>query len=250
MDAEGFGDVRSFPGGPDFREALRPLELALRRHQAGVSGPPVRVIVDDGTEHELAPALFFRSERDQLGVDDAALELCAGRVLDVGAGGGALALRLQAAGHEVSAIDLLPGAAEVMRARGVRDVRVADVRAFQPDLPYDTVLALMNGAAAAGTLAGLGPWLAALARPLTPRGQILVDSTDLRERGWRGPRPDGRYVGELQYMLECEGERGPPFPQLFVDPERLVAAAGSRGLAADVVWRGRGGAYLARVTRT
>ena len=134
----------------------------------------VHVSIDDGTEQELPGA---------------ALALCRGRVLDVGAGVGALALPLQAAGHEVTALELLPGAVRVMRARGVRDARTGDLWTFEPDRGYDTVLALMNGAAAAGTVAGLIPLLAALAHSLAPHGQLLLDSTDLRGRGGRGLRP-------------------------------------------------------------
>jgi SAM-dependent methyltransferase len=237
----------------DMRTALAPLERALLRHHAGASAELVEVLVDDGTEHALPAALFFRGEGDRLEVDHAALALCRGRVLDAGACVGALALPLQAAGHDVTALELLPGAVEVMRARGVRDARLGDLWSFAPERGYDTVLALMNGAAAAGTMAGLIPLLAALARPLAVGGQLLIDSTDLRGRGGRGRarRRDGRYVGELQYQLSYQGERGPPFPQLFVDSERLSEAAAAVGLNAEVVWKGSNpeGAYLARLSR-
>jgi hypothetical protein len=149
-------------------------------------------------------------------------------------------------------MELLPGAVEVMRARGVRHARVGDLWTFQAERAFDTVLTLMNGAAAAGTMAGLIPLLAALAQSLAPGGQLLIDSTDLRGRAGRGKarRRDGRYVGEFQYQLEYEGERGPPFPQLFVDAERLMEAGVAAGLDAEVVWQGRRspGAYLARLT--
>jgi SAM-dependent methyltransferase len=239
--------------GSDIRAALRPLERAVRDYHRGDLGAVVHVSIDDGTEHDLPASVFLRSPGEGLEVDAAALGLCRGRVLDVGACAGALALPLQAAGHDVTALELLPGAVEVMRARGVRDARVGDLWTFEPDRGYDTVLALMNGAAAAGTMAGLIPLLAALAHPLARGGQVLVDSTDLRGRGGRGKvrRRDGRYVGELQYQLEYDGERGPPFPQLFVDAERLAEAARGAGLDAEVVWEGRrpAGAYLARLTR-
>jgi hypothetical protein len=179
--------------------------------------------------------------------------MCRGPILDVGACVGALALPLQASGHEVTALELLPGAVEVMRARGVRDARHGDLWTFAPERSYDTVLALMNGVAAAGTLAGLSPLLAALAGRLAPDGQLLIDSTDLRGKEGRGRarRPDGRYVGELQYQLGYEGERGPPFPQLFVDAERLAEAGEAVGLTSEVMWKGRRplGSYLARLRR-
>ena len=126
--------------------------------------------------------------------------------------------------------------------RGVRDVRL--------ERPYDTVLALMNGVATAGTLAGLIPLFATLAGFLVPGGRLLVDSTDLRRSGGRGDRRgDGRYVGKLQHQLLYDGERGSPFPQLFVDPARLAEAAHGLGLRREITWRGRSGAYLASIVR-
>jgi len=77
-----------------------------------------------------------------------------------------------------------------------------------------------------------------------------MDSTDMREEGRPSQRPDGRYVGELQYQLEYEGERGPPFPQLFVDSERLIHAADVAGLLAEIVWHGEEGKFLVRLVRT
>ena len=71
--------------GADPRPALAPLERALLSYHAGCRPATVRVIVDDGSEYELAAALFFRSGGRWLAVDHAALPLCRGRVLDVGA---------------------------------------------------------------------------------------------------------------------------------------------------------------------
>lgn len=228
---------------------LDPLERALLAHAAGRTRRSLRVHADGGALQRMPVALFFRAGRRLREIDRRALALCRGRVLDVGAGAGALALALQQNGHEVTALEVLPGAVEVMRARGVRDACLADVRAFRWARPYDTVLAMMNGTAPAGTLAALPWWLAALAAPLAPAGQLVVDSTDLRAPGRRPVQPDGRYVGELQYQLEYEGEKGEPFPQLFVDPRRLAKAAREVGLASAVVWRARDGSYLARLTR-
>ena len=236
------------PSGPDPRTALAPLERALVAHHEGRSAT-VRVHMNDGGVEDLPSRVFFRSGQDLRGADQAALELARGRVLDVGAGAGAVALALEAAGHRVTALAVLPGLVRVLAARGLRDARRGDLWTFRSRVRYDTVIALMNGTAAAGSLAGLEHLLRALAGPLAPRGQFLIDSTDLRTTGRPASRPDGRYVGELQYQLEYDGERGPPFPQLFVDRARLGSAARAVGLTASTVWRGEGGEYLARLVR-
>src|SRR6185436_604004 len=108
--------------GPDPRLALAPLERALVAHHRG-AGATLRVHMDDGGSQDLPTGLFFRAGRELRGVDQAASRLARGRVLDVGAGAGAVALVLEAAGLEVTALELLPGLVDVLRALGLRDAR-------------------------------------------------------------------------------------------------------------------------------
>src|SRR5687768_13432883 len=78
-------------------------------------------------EGDLIPsAVWFRPVDGLFPCDLAALERCRGRVLDVGAGAGALSLVLQQRGFEVVAIDAVPEAVEILRRRGVRDARLLD----------------------------------------------------------------------------------------------------------------------------
>src|SRR5688572_16889190 len=127
------------------RAALAPLERALLDRQAGARGRVLRVRMDDGRVQTMPVGIFFRAGRSLRGADRAALSHARGRVLDVGAGGGAVALALERAGHPVTALELLPGAARVLRARGLADVRVGDLRTLRPRGRWDTVVALMNG---------------------------------------------------------------------------------------------------------
>ena len=149
--------------------------------------------------------------------------------------------------------DLFPEGVEIMRRRGVKDVREGRVQDFRCSRCYDTVLLLMNGTALAGTLHGFPGLLEVLDPLLAPGGQILVDSSILTPRPEPGTFPEQAweedYPGELQYQLEFRGLRGAPFPQLFLDPETLGALSHGAGWETEVVWRGGDGEYLARLER-
>ncbi len=223
--------LRAYHGGGG--EAL---ELAMRSDLGESDAIPVSVFFRE-------PAEFFSFERE-------ALRRCRGRVLDLGAGTGVHSLVLQDRGLEVVAVEIDPEACRVMRERAVRRVVRADAFSFRGG-PFDTVLMLMNGAGLAGTLEGLGLLLAHLAGLVTPGGQILIDSADLRpEQGRAVPfsrREDGRYVGEVQIQLGFRGEWGAPFPELYVDPDTLSMIADIGGWRTEVVLDEEDGSFLARL---
>ena len=240
---EGDGFATGRPAG-----AWAPLSAALRAYDGGDEAAAVTVRNDADVPRSLPISHLFRLPAEFSAIDREALRRCRGTVLDIGAAVGAIALHLQEAGMEVTALDPIPEAVRIMRKRGLSDARVWDVFAFESEKSFDTVLLLMNGSMVAGTLAGLERLLRHLETLLSPRGQVLMDSTDLRD----GPEvlgADGRYIGELHFQLEFEGTRGPPFPQLFVDPETLADVAVRAGLAVEVVVEGDEGAFLARLTR-
>lgn len=217
---------------------------AVRDYAAGDETAAVVVVSDAEDEPTVLPAAhFFRPVDEMPEVERRALEVARGRVLDVGAGAGAHALVLQGRGVEVTALEIAPEAAAVMRARGVRDVRVADVFGWRPGETWDTVLALMNGTTLAGGEAALGNLLRALASLLEPGGCILMDSTDPEALGLEGP------AARVQLQLEYGGERTQPFPVLFAAPPFLGDCANAAGLEAEVVAAGDDGAYLMRLVR-
>jgi len=198
-------------------------------------------------------SLFFRCRGELRAVDREAMARARGRILDGGAGVGAMALILQEEGHSVTAVEVIPEGVEIMRDRGVVDARVARMEDLPPGETFDTVLLLMNGTALAGTLGGFPDLLRTLERLLAPGGQVLLDSTDvIQDRERNGPAGaavewEGEYPGELQYQMEYRGKRGAPFPQLFLDPETLSSVATEAGWSVQVVWEGEDGEYLARL---
>ena len=110
----------------------------------------------------------------------------------------------------MTAVEVIPEAAAIMKKRGVREVVRGSVLDLPSDPTFDTLLLLMNGVALAGTLAGLGPLLESLGGLLAPGGQVLLDSTDLLAGRSEESREDsGEFdlPGELQYQVEFRGRR-------------------------------------------
>jgi SAM-dependent methyltransferase len=210
------------------------------------------IVVYDDYERDEAPASYFFRGPDQFPpYEQLALESCRGSVLDVGAGSGCHSLALQDRGFQVTAIEALPALVDIMRQRGVRDARLATWMDLEAP-PFDTVLILMNGLGLAETLAGLPHFFRKMRRLVGPGGQLLADSTDVRVRmdpGAGTRRSDGRYVGELLFQLEFDGEKGLPFRQLYVDAETLREYAGNEGWSCELLWGlDEYGHYLARLT--
>ena len=220
----------------------------------------VTVRNDFGQTEEIPASFFFRTEEAFEEWESVALRQCGPRVLDIGAGVGAHALVLQARGHEVTALDLIPEAVRIMRERGVEDAREGTLFELRPLNVYSTVILLMNGSMIAETLAGLDRLLAAAATVLEPQGALILDSTDLRDLPHEsasepgtdlelGPEHDDRYFGELHYQLSVGEHVGEVFPQLFIDPETLEVRARRGGWRMEVLWSGPDGRYLARLRR-
>jgi SAM-dependent methyltransferase len=235
--------------------AWKPHGAALLDYFKGETSAEIVVHGDDGETETVPIQVFYRGPADFSALEEAALDCCRGRVLDAGAGSGCHSLVLQEQGLSVCAIDIAPEAVEVMRKRGVKDARCADIFSFEAE-PFDTILLMMNGIGVVGDLAGLDRFLERVGRLLRPDGVILLDSYD---PGWTedpgkeaapgaSSRP-GRYVGEMRFQLEYRGAMGPSLEWLFVDPETLADHAGRAGWSCEVIWQEEEGHYLARLTR-
>src|SRR5690554_1355413 len=75
----------------------------------------IKVWSDIAETDELPVSYFFRSFDEMPLLEQQALSLCRGKVLDVGAGMGSHSLHLQKSGVDVTALELSPMACEVMK---------------------------------------------------------------------------------------------------------------------------------------
>lgn len=204
-------------------------------------------------EEEMEIAYLFRDFNDMPTLEKKALKLAKGRILDVGCGAGSHSLYLQNQQFDVHAIDISARCVKVTQDRGVKNARVADIMQLENE-SYDTLLLLMNGTGICGTLSNLSAFLTQLKKLLAPKGQILIDSSDLiylfeseddQEGVWI---PGDRYYGELQFETRYKDQHGQPFWWLYLDDERLALACQAHGLQMEIVSEGDHYDYLARIT--
>ena len=230
-----------------------PMGAAISDFQRLGKAARLRVLSSMFEEDEMPVAHLFRSFGQMPRLEQKALEMAHGRVLDIGAGAGCHALALQERDIEVKAIDISPLSCEVMSERGIKDVECVNL--FDPQLQgkYDTLLLLMNGTGIAGRLSGLQPLLLRLRSLLAAGGQVLIDSSDLKyiyenEDGSLDIDPNGQYYGEVDYQLVYKDIKGEPFDWLYVDFPLLKSACAACSLTCELVEEGPHYDYLARLT--
>jgi SAM-dependent methyltransferase len=236
-------------------KAMEPHGAALRAYFAGDAGAALILHRDDGQRAELPVSHFFRPASNFTPIEEAAIARCRGHVLDVGAGTGLHSLVLQQKGFRVTALDISPQAVEIMARRGVQDVHCAHLFEYQGG-PFDTLLMMGHGIGMVETLAGLEQFLAHARGWMSGKGQVLLDSLDVRVTDdpknlayQEANRRAGRYIGEVRLHLEYQGEKGPPCGWLHVDAETLKEQASKLGWQCQVSLAMPSGDYLARLTK-
>lgn len=211
-------------------------------------------------EDELPLPYLFRNYTEMPVLEQKALDLVKGNALDVGCGAGSHSLYLQKKEIRVTAIDISKGAVEVAKLRGVKDARRMNVMDISEE-SFDTILLLMNGTGIFEKVELVSKYLQHLETLLSPNGQILVDSSDLKymydtstflstgstEEGgiWE---PSDRYYGELDFTIKYKGEESESFPVLYLDEVLFERLCMESDLAFEVAARGDHCDYLARLT--
>ena len=182
---------------------------------------------------------YFAPFRRWPAVERRAMRFVRGRVLDVGCGAGRVALHLQERGQQVVAIDVSPGAVEVCRRRGVRDVRLLSIDDVDGSLgELDTIVMLGVNFGLFASAAKARRLLRRFHRLTSARGRIVASSNDVyrtddpnhlayHERN----RSRGRMAGQLRLRVRFRDVATPWFDYLIVSKDEL------RELAAGAGWQ-------------
>lgn len=109
-----------------------PMGAAILDFQKQGKAARLRVLSSMFEEDEMPVKHLFRSTREMPVLEQKALQLAKGRVLDIGAGSGCHTLALQEKGFTVKAIDISPLSCEAMKLRGVKDAECINL--FDPHL--------------------------------------------------------------------------------------------------------------------
>ena len=208
-------------------------------------------------EDEMSVAYLFRSYKEMPILEQKALQLARGKILDVGCGAGIHSLYLQNEKKlDIYSIDISKNAVAACKLRGLKNVQVQNILEIDSNSSvnkFDTILLLMNGTGIFGTLKNTSQYLQKLKNLLNPGGQILIDSSDIiymfdADEDGAYEIPANGYYGELQFTVSYKGEKEDSFPWLYLDYNTLQNAAFANELQCELIIEGEHYDYLARLT--
>ncbi|SMC70641.1 class I SAM-dependent methyltransferase [Pedobacter africanus] len=198
---------------------------------------------------EMPVDIYFRNENEMPELELKALDLCRGRVLDVGAGVGSHALILQKKGLDVTGMDISAAAVTIMKQRGLKQAIEGNILTYKPEgKKYDTLLFMMNGIGLTGSLPGLRSFLNQAKELINTDGQLVFDSSDLSYLYLEIPFPESGYFGEVSFRYEYKSVKGNWFKWVYVDQKTLTDIATQTGWRTEVIFEDENDQYLARLT--
>lgn len=229
-----------------------PMGAAIAEYHRTGRASTLRVFSSLFDEDEIPVDQLFRTYDEMPDIEQEALKLAQGRILDVGAGSGCHALALQDMGKEVTAIDISELSVEVMSERGVKDPRAVDLYDERMAEQFDTILLLMNGSGIIGNTEGMERFFLRMKQLLTPGGCIYMDSSDLKylfeeEDGSYVIDIAGDYYGLVDFQMQYRQIKGEPFDWLYIDFDTLSYYARQYGFSAQIICEGEHYDYLAKL---
>ena len=191
---------------------------------------------------EMDIPFLFRTYQEMPIIEQKALDLCIGSVLDIGCGAGSHTLHLQNKELKVMAIDISKGAIKTCSLRGVKNALVKNIWDVK-NQKFDTILAMMNGIGICEKIENLKSFLAHLKSLLNPGGQIILDSSDVIYMYDENIRElilneNDKYYGEVIFEMVYKNQFSNLIHWLFVDFSTLKTHADEIGLKCEIVKKG------------
>lgn len=229
-----------------------PMGAAIAEYHRTGRASTLRVFSSQFDEDEIPVDQLFRTYKEMPPIEQKALTLAQGRILDVGAGSGCHALALQEMGKEVTAIDISELSVEIMAERGVKDARAVDLYDERMAEKFDTILLLMNGSGIIGNIEGMERFFLRMKQLLASEGCIYMDSSDLKylfeeEDGSYVIDIAGDYYGLVDFQMQYRQIKGESFDWLYIDFDTLSYYAKQYGFSAQIVCEGEHYDYLAKL---
>lgn len=223
---------------------------ALLDYQNGYYTEDIITSTSISDEDILPLPYLFRSFKDMPKLEQKALRLAKGHILDVGCGAGSHSLYLQEKGFNIKAIDISKGAVKVCKLRGLKNVELKHL--LDETERFDSILLLMNGTGIFQELSQVSKYLTHLKSLLKPNGQILIDSSDIKymyedDDGGLWMDTHAHYYGELDYFLCYKGIKEVPMKWLYLDFDTLKLACETVSLTCELILEGEHFDYLARL---
>ena len=205
---------------------------ALRDWTEGASDPEI-IERDDGViELGAGPEAYLAAFDEWPPAEQLASAFLRGPILDVGCGGGRVALHLQRLGYDVVGVDYSRLAIQATRARGVHRARRASIEQLDAEVARSgSILLFGNNFGVFGTPANARRLLVEWARAARPGTRLFLESTDpfsggapIIDRAYcLENRRRGRPAGQVQMRIWYGGRSSEWIPWFFASRAELRA---------------------------
>jgi len=201
---------------------------ALYDYYLGKGGYEINERDDGYVASSPGPRAYLAEYKDWSPHEKKAVRLARGKVLDIGCGGGCVALHLQEKGLDVAGIDISPLAIKVCKARGLRKAKVMSITQVSRRLGiFDTILMFGNNF---GLFASRrrARWLLRRFHAMTANdARIIAESidpysTDPCHRAYHKlNRRRGRMAGQIRLRIRYKTWATPWFDYLLVSKDEM-----------------------------
>ena len=217
-----------------------PIGAAILDFSKNKTGDNITVHSDLCDDDILPTAYLFRTYNEMPEVEQKALDLCQGEVLEVGAGTGCHAKYLMQNNFKTFSIDTSNGSVDYMKSQNIPCQNISFLEYHNAH--FDTVLILMNGLGIAGKLKNISAFLAHAKSLLNENGIILADSSDIRYL--YDDNDGGKWV---EFQMEYKQHKSDWFPWVYIDFETLKNEAKKVGLKATKLFENENFHYLTKL---